>query len=239
MMLNFSKRCEDPESMDNPNLDASMLQEVLKDLSTVNRLLSGNKITIKAIETLMQQYSKDHYVIVDMGCGDGKMLRDIAKYFSNKKTTLTLKGVDLSEKGIEIARNLSEEYSNISYSCQDILKLDSKDFPCDILLCTLTMHHFKNPQIPIFLNQFLKLAKIGVIINDLHRSKLAYYLFKLFSAIFIKTKIAKEDGLISIKSGFIKSDLQDFANNLPDTTNIIKWKWAFRYLWVIRRTKPI
>jgi hypothetical protein len=73
-----------------------------------------------------------------------------------------------------------------------------------------------------------------IIINDLQRNKLAYYLFHVFSLIFIKTKIAKQDGLISIRSGFVKSDLQRFGRALPGFIHRIQWRWAFRYIWVMQ-----
>ena len=52
----------------------------------------------------------------------------------------------------------------------------------------------------VTINEYVELAKIGIVINDLQRSGLAYYLFKLFSLIFIKTDVAKIDGLISISN---------------------------------------
>jgi hypothetical protein len=78
------------------------------------------------------------------------------------------------------------------------------------------------------------MAPMAIIINDLQRNKLAYYLFQVFSLIFIKTKIAKQDGLISIRSGFVKSDLQRLGNAVPDYYQRIRWRWAFRYLWVMQ-----
>ena len=78
---------------------------------------------------------------------------------------------------------------------------------------------------------------MGVVINDLQRSKLAYYLFKGFSAIFIRTAMARRDGLISIGSGFTREELQDFAKDLPMVQHRIRWKWAFRYVWVMTPTK--
>ncbi|MCM5663266.1 methyltransferase domain-containing protein [Galbibacter mesophilus] len=237
MIFHFPNRCEDTELMDDPNLNPAMLEEVLKDLATVNKLLNGNKITIKAIEKIIRDNPNEHFTILDMGCGDGQLLRDISVYFRKKRRNFALVGIDISEKGIEIAKERSKEYPEISFHCQDILNLTTNALECDILVCSLTMHHFKDHEIPLFLEKFVHLAKIAVIINDLERSKLAYYLFKFFSAIFIKTKIAKEDGLVSIKSGFTKDDLHHFSNNLPQISHSIQWKWAFRYLWVLQKAK--
>ena len=63
------------------------------------------------------------------------------------------------------------------------------DAGCDIILCTLTMHHFTDQQICTFIKTFVQLASTGVIINDLQRSKIAYRLFQLFSGIFMKSKL--------------------------------------------------
>jgi hypothetical protein len=99
------------------------------------------------------------------------------------------------------------------------------------------MHHFKDEDILKFMRQFIKLSSIGIVINDLQRSRLAYYLFQIFSLIFIKTKVAKIDGLISISKGFRKQDLEAFANTLKGVSHAIKWKWAFRYVWVLRKKR--
>jgi len=78
------------------------------------------------------------------------------------------------------------------------------------------------------------MASLGVIINDLERNRLAYYLFHAFSLIFIKTKIAKQDGLISIRRGFLREELQGMSLAFPNLEHRIRWRWAFRYLWVMQ-----
>ena len=101
-------------------------------------------------------------------------------------------------------------------------------------LCTLTLHHFKDQEILVFMKQFVALAQVAVVINDLQRSKIAYQLFRLFSRIFIKSDIAKNDGLISIASAFKKPELKIVAQQLKLKHSEITWKWAFRYLWLIK-----
>jgi ubiquinone/menaquinone biosynthesis C-methylase UbiE len=172
-----------------------------------------------------------------MGCGDGEMLRKLSKALRKEGIAVALIGIDLRDDVLEIARSKSKGYSDIEFKKQDILTLD-KGIGCDILLCTLTMHHFTDEQIKIFTKKFYELASIGVVINDLERNILSYQLFKLFSFFFIKTSIAKTDGLISISKGFRKQELIDFAKNIPNVIHVIKWKWAFRYVWVMQTNRP-
>ena len=232
-MLNFSKRNTEPELMDNPSVDEKVLSKVFQDINRSNRVLGGNRITISMLNELITAHPKESYTIIDMGCGDGCILRQVVLWARKREIHVECFGIDLSEKALAIARTKSADFSEIRYLKQDILTLDPRDLGCDILLCTLTMHHFDNQQIPIFLKQFVELAGIGIIINDLQRSPLAYYLFKAISVIFVRTKIAKRDGLVSIQSGFKKSELAEFSENLPSMVHKIQWKWAFRYVWVM------
>jgi len=230
----FKHRNTDMELMDDPNLKIEAIRKILKDVDKANALLGGHGITLRAIRQLAKEYPQEAYTIVDMGCGDGSMLRKVALYCNQQSIKVKCIGVDLNENSIHLAKEQSINFPNIEYLKQDILALDSSSFQCDILLCTLTMHHFSDEQITIFLRKFASLATIGVVINDLERSKLAYLLFKMFSFFMMKTKIAKHDGLISIKSGFTKKDLAIFSNSLTNMVHTIRWRWAFRYEWVMK-----
>lgn len=234
MLVNLSKRSNQPELMDSFDEPVTSLKAVFQDINRVNKLLGGNAITINAVQKLINENPKESYSIVDMGCGDGNMLRAIATYFRKNKIKGHFIGIDLNKNALEIAQETSHNFPEIKYSYQDILEINEKDFQCDILINTLTMHHFTDEQVVIFLKKFTQLASYGVVINDLQRSSLAYYLFHLFSSIFIKTKIAKIDGLISIRRGFIKKELLAYAEKLPNVYHKIAWKWAFRYVWILK-----
>lgn len=221
--------------MDDPNIAEEMLTYVLEDINRANLLLNGNKPTLSAVNKLIRDGIRKSYTILDVGCGDGTLLREVARWARRNNHSVICIGIDLSENALNVARKKSADFPEIRYAQQDVLDATfAANFECDILLCTLTMHHLYNEDIPKFLERFTKLARTGVIINDLQRSLFAYYLFKVFSAIFIKTKIAKHDGLLSIKSGFTKKELKRFSSNLKNVHHQIRWKWAFRYIWVMR-----
>ena len=236
-MIDFSKRNTETELMDDLAVNVTVLGRVFKDINRSNRLLGGNRITIKAVSRLIQEHPKNEYNILDMGCGDGQILREIVIWGRKRDLKLKCTGIDLNENALTLARKASMDFPEIEFKCQDILGNKSKDLSCDILLCTLTVHHFKNLEIPVFLKRFVQTAHIGIVINDLQRSAVAYYLFKGFSTIFIQTKIAKNDGAISILSGFKKAELVHFSKALPTVSHRIRWKWAFRYVWVMQKRR--
>jgi ubiquinone/menaquinone biosynthesis C-methylase UbiE len=223
--------------MDDPDLNPKVLEAVLKDVNQANTLLGGYGITLRAIVRLAAKHPKREYIIVDMGCGDGQMLRKVSEFCAKKKISVRLHGLDLNEESIKIAREKSRAYGNISFEQKDILKIKSDDFPCDLILCTLTLHHFGDKEIHTFIKKFAELSRIGVIINDLDRNKIACLLFRIFALVFVKTEIARNDGLISIRRGFTKKELLGFSKVLPDMHHSINWRWAFRYEWTFTHPK--
>jgi 2-polyprenyl-3-methyl-5-hydroxy-6-metoxy-1,4-benzoquinol methylase len=233
MNLSTTYRSQADELMDDFNLEGKELQEALDKIATINRLLGGNTLTLQGVQKLLHNQTNQTLTILDVGCGNGDMLRFLAKYAKQNNITLNLIGIDANAFTINYAQVLSENYPNISYRCQDIFSEVFNQVTCDILLCTLTLHHFNNNQIETLLRQFTKQSRVGVVINDLHRSKLAYRLFQLIGFLFQLNPMSRQDGLISILRGFKKKELEAFAKNTNATKQTIHWKWAFRYQWII------
>lgn len=227
-------RTRESEVMDDFHLQGEELAKTLRDIDKVNKWLGGSKITIDGIKSILAETSPEEPVkIVDVGCGNGSILREIADYGRKHHLQLELTGIDANLHAVEIARDLARDYPEINFEGLNIFSTSFAEKKYDIVLCTLTLHHFNDAQINRLLKIFLESAKLGVVINDLHRSKAAYYLFKAFCAVFIRNEIARKDGLTSILRGFRKSDLEKFSGKLKVRKQEIRWKWAFRYQWVL------
>lgn len=108
---------------------------------------------------------------------------------------------------------------------------DTLDY--DLAIATLFYHHFKKEQIVRLVNRQIKNATLGVLINDLHRHWLAYGLFKLIT-IGLTNPMVKQDGLTSIQRGFKRKEIVAMSKEIPGKHQV-RWKWAFRYQWVIQK----
>lgn len=233
--LDFSRRTADPEIMDEFDLQGKELEQTLADLERVNALLGGNQVTIKGIKKLLAKSEKQEIIIADVGCGSGAMLRKIADFGRKNNYNFKLIGIDANKHTIEIARNLSEIYPEIEFKPIDIFSEEFQQQQFDICTCTLTMHHFQDDEIVKILNSFNSISSRGVVINDLHRSPLAYHLFKAFCFVFIRNEIARKDGLVSIRRGFIQSDFKKYYQKLNFSSEQLSWEWAFRFLWILKK----
>ncbi|GAA4323548.1 class I SAM-dependent methyltransferase [Pontixanthobacter gangjinensis] len=234
--IDTSKRTDQQEIMDDFELQGEELRKTLKDLDRINSWLGGDRVTIDGIKKLVRSKKEIEKIrVIDIGCGDGAVLRKVADWANTQAFKLDLLGIDANPFALEIARDLSRDYPSIDFQHLDIFDKEAKELDCDILLCTLTMHHFKDGEITMLMKKFEKHSRLGVVINDLHRSRLAYVLFQAFCAVFVNNEIARKDGLISILRGFKKEDFQKYRTGMNGSKHSIKWKWAFRYQWVIQK----
>ena len=236
MALDTTYRTDLEESMDDFSMDNAGLVTALDDIARINQLLGGNAVTLDGVKTLIKDFPKDQVItIIDFGCGSGDMLRMLSKYGKDHNLNFKLIGIDANEATIRHAEKCSTNFENISYLAEDIFLYDFSKFSIDIALITLTLHHFKNDEIIKIMKVIFNLVKKGIVVNDLQRSKLAYRLFQAIIFIFRLEKMTANDGLISILRGFKREDLEKFSKDLGLKNYSIKWKWAFRYQWIIRK----
>jgi 2-polyprenyl-3-methyl-5-hydroxy-6-metoxy-1,4-benzoquinol methylase len=233
MLIQTKYRTEEEEIMDDFTLEGQELIDALDKIASINQFLGGNKLTIQGIKKIIQHHPKSTYTIIDVGCGNGDMLRTLADFAQKYNYQFQLIGVDANPFTIQYAKDLSKNYPMISYQCEDIFSQSFSQMNYDILLSTLTLHHFKNEQINYLTQLFTAQSRLGVVINDLHRSKVAYRLFQFICLVFNLNRMSKQDGLVSILRGFKKKEIQEFSKKLTVSKQTIHWKWAFRYQWII------
>ncbi|MCF6348786.1 MAG: methyltransferase domain-containing protein [Flavobacteriaceae bacterium] len=233
-VINTKHRTNQIELMDDLAMSGELLRKTLDQIAKINQWLGGNNITLNGLKKILKNKPKNKTVtIIDLGCGNGDMLREIANYGRKEGYNFNLIGVDANEYTVNYAKKKSQNYTEISYLQQDVFSDKFKNLDYDIVLSTLFLHHFTENEIIYLLTSVLKKAKLGVIINDLHRHPMAYYLFKLL-CLTIQNPMVKQDGLISILRGFKRLELERISEKLKYKSNI-QWKWAFRYQWILTK----
>jgi 2-polyprenyl-3-methyl-5-hydroxy-6-metoxy-1,4-benzoquinol methylase len=236
MFINTKYRSNEPEIMDDFALEGEILLKALDKIAKINQLLGGNQLTLQGVQDLIEDIpNSTEITIVDIGCGNGDMLRTLSKYGLKNNLNIRLIGVDANNFTINHAKKLSENYPNIKFQCEDVFSPAFSELKYDIVLCTLTLHHFNDSEIIQLMTVLKTNYRIGIVINDLQRSALSYRLFQVLCFVFQLKSMSREDGLISILRGFKKEELIKFSKILNLNNYNVNWKWAFRYQWIVKR----
>lgn len=227
----ITARSQEKELMD---LDTSYYseeeyQQCLKKLFKVSKLLGFFRDTVKILKKL-----PNNITIVDIGCGGGLFLLNLSKLFPK----MNMLGLDICPQAIATAQQILESWkkkqANISVSFQ----LQQQEYPfvaknMDVIVTTLVCHHMSDDEIILFLQQSLWLANELVIINDLHRHRIAEWLFRLISP-FFRNRLISHDGLISIRRGFSRHELKLLLKLAGIHEYQIKWRFPFRWQIILR-----
>lgn len=232
----FKNRTSLPEIMDDFDLEGEMLSDALVDLAWVNRWLGGNQVSIQGIQSWIEDYGQQFtrpIRIADIGCGGGDTLRAIAKIARKKGWNVELTGIDANAFTVAYAQKASVDYPEIQFVQADVLEESCRLQDYDLLLCGLFLHHLTNEELDTLFAKAKSAGVPGMVVNDLHRSPLAYYGFDIINLIQRPSDMAKQDGLVSILRGFKRRELIAFMKKHAVHSYQIRWKWAFRYLLVI------
>ena len=234
----FDHRSHAPELMDDLSARGEEIARALDSVGRVNRWLGGIRVLLDNLEIAFSDErlgGADRPVtLVDVGCGSGDGLRAAALWARHHARSLILRGVDANPFIVEYARTRSREYPEIEFEHGNVLDpaFDLRD--ADIVTFNLFLHHFRDPEIVAILEACRAAGVRAVLINDLHRHWLAYTLFPLACAVFRSPRIARVDGLLSIRRAFRRHDLVTMTQGVDAAAVRLRWRWAFRYQLVLR-----
>ena len=224
----FIKRHYKKELMDDFSIVDQRIDEALNELKLINKYLGGFSTSYSGLKYFRKKEGTYTLKILDIGSGSG----DVLESMRSKETEIKIFYLDKNKRACAII-NANHSEVNTNPINGDVIHLPLKHNSIDIVHTSLFLHHFSENEITNILTSSLIIAKRGIIINDLRRSVIALAAIKLLLIFFSKSTFVKNDAPLSIKKGFIKSDLTTILNNLNIRNYLIKRKWAFRWLVVI------
>ncbi len=229
MLSEFKYRSNKKELLDGIDIPSGLLHKNLRELDILNRFTGGHTISLNGIKQLITDRNKTYHV-VDFGCGSGDTLRVIADWARLNNYRISLTGVDINADAIAYLKIQCSEYPEISGVTADYLDYLNSNKSIDIVHCALFCHHLHNDELIHLFTYLRQQVKLGFVINDLQRHWLAYYSAWLFPRLLNGTKLAKNDGPISVLRGFKSQEIIQMFEKASITDYSIKKVFAFRYL---------
>lgn len=218
------KRSYKAEIMDDFSIQDERIDEALNELKIINKYLGGITTTKSALRYFIQS-KNDELKILDIGSGSSDNLFAAKSKYPN----FQIISLDKNLRALSNSKNLLAKINADAFS----LPLKNKSY--DIVHAALFIHHFTEEQIQILLKEFLRIARKGIIINDLQRSRFALLGIKILTVLFSKSEMVKNDGPLSVKRGFTRQEILKFLSDVGITNFVIKKKWAFRWMVVIKK----
>lgn len=196
-MIDLSRPVIADEQMDAADLPAETYAAVLADLARVNRVTMAARPTLAFLDRAARG---GRLRLLDVGFGAGDMLRRIARWGAARGLAMELVGVDLNPRSAPMAQAATPADLPIRYITGDYRGLTEQGW--DIVISSLVAHHMTRDQLVDFLRFMDRHARMGWLVNDLLRHRLAYVGYPLLARAMGWHPIVRQDGQLSIARSF-------------------------------------
>jgi 2-polyprenyl-3-methyl-5-hydroxy-6-metoxy-1,4-benzoquinol methylase len=199
-VTSLKQRRRGEEQMDDPALPPAVYDEVLRGLGRVNRWTFAERPTLAFLARATKGLKR--FTLLDVGFGDGGMLRVIGRWAARRGLEAELTGVDLNPKSEAVASTLTPAQMPVRWVTGDYRDLGRFDF----VVSSLVAHHMTDEELDAFLRWMEANAERGWLVNDLHRHAFAYHGYPLLTTLLRVHRIVREDGQLSIARSFRRGE---------------------------------
>ncbi|PSJ41746.1 methyltransferase domain-containing protein [Allosphingosinicella deserti] len=221
-MRSLARRAIAEEQMDDPALPAAVYDAVLSDLGRINRWTLASRPTMAFLKRATA--GRERFSLLDVGFGDGGMLRRVAHWAERTGKHAVLVGVDLNPKSAAVAAAATSPGFAIDWRTGDYRDQGAFDF----VISSLVAHHMSDGDLRAFLLWMELHARRGWLVNDLHRHRLSYTGYPLLAHLLGVHRIVREDGQLSIARAYRPAEWRTILNELGLADANVVRRFPFR-----------
>ena len=211
MFQRFRQRSDELENIDKGSYTEEEYEGCLVELRRINRWLGDVGALRRSVLAGIDRDGAREFSVLDVGAGSGELLRVLARWARGAGRRARLVGLELNARASRGILEESREFSEISAVRGDALRLPFADGAFDYCMCSLFAHHFRDETLVAVLREMVRVARRRVYVIDLHRHPVAYYFYKTVGPVFLRNRLTREDGALSILRAFTPSELKSLA----------------------------
>jgi SAM-dependent methyltransferase len=201
-----------PELLD---LDEAPFEEVkdsLEDVRLVNRYLGGYRVLLYYIRDFIKRQPLDkEFLVLDLATGSADQPIAVVDLARKLNVKVKIVALDINPKMLNYAREKIRNYPEIYLVQGDIHFPPFARNSFDVVMNSLSLHHFTRDQAVNILRIANLMSRCGFIINDLHRSRIAYFFIFILTRLVTKNRLTRYDAPVSVMNAFTPSEMAEMA----------------------------
>ena len=204
-------RAHEEEWMDLPGQDPALVAECLDDLRRLNRFTGGVFLTIRALARLTRELHPDAGLeILDVATGGGDFPRAMAAWAGRRGLRARILATDLSPE--ILGRAARDVPPAIEFAVADARRLPYGDGAFDVATCSLLLHHLEPHDAVLMLGEMRRVARRGVIVNDLVRSWVGFLGGLVVPRMMSKNPLFRHDAPLSVRRAYTRGEMATLAD---------------------------
>jgi ubiquinone/menaquinone biosynthesis C-methylase UbiE len=197
------------ELLDGPLPDETLVRGNLDDLARINRRLGGARLSLQAIRRLAGAH--DPLSVLDIGTGAVDLPLAWLGEAERSGRRWQITAIDSRPEIITAAVARSphlRDHASLAIEVHDGRRLPYPDGAFDIAHCSLVVHHLDPEDVVILLGEMRRVARRGVVVNDLIRSRLGYVGAWLWGRLLTGNPLTRHDAPMSVRRAYARDELR-------------------------------
>jgi SAM-dependent methyltransferase len=199
-----------PELLDGPLDDEQALRGNLRDLARINRWLGGTVVSRRAIDRLLVGRTVPH-AILDVGTGAADIPVALLEHARRRGRQLRVTGVDSRGEVLAAARAMDgrlDGLADLELIVSDGRSLPWPDRSFDVVHASLVVHHLEPGDAVAFLREAARVARLGVVVNDLVRARRHWVGARVLLPLMTRNRFTRHDGPLSVRRAYTRMELR-------------------------------
>jgi Methyltransferase domain len=193
------------EYLDQPVSPADR-EATFADIHRLNVWFRGYRLTERAIDRLTaRQSGAETLWVIDVGGGRGHLARRLVGRARRRGRRLRAIVVDRAVDGA------GPRGEGVTLIRADATALPFRPWAAHVVTTSLTLHHLEPAAAVQCLREMRAAARLGVVVNDLLRTRLVLALVWLATRVVTRHRFARHDGPLSVRRAYSPSELRSLA----------------------------
>jgi SAM-dependent methyltransferase len=206
-----AERSLEREHMDDHAPPQSVVDEVYWFLGAIGRWLGGTRATLRRFDRLSTGWSPGARItVLDVASGGGDLARALQAWGRARGFDMRVTALDISTRTLDCARRRGEPGDQPRFVYADIHAAPFGDGTFDYVNCALFFHHLTDDEVVRTLHAFDRLARRGIVVNDLIRRWRLFFWSWLLTRPF--NAVLRQDGPLSVRRAFRPNELAALAH---------------------------
>lgn len=210
---------EAAELLDRPDNSDEEIRENLRDLERLNRCFGGTRAVLLYLSRMVDKRSQSPLTILDVATGGADIPRAICRWARKRKLAVAIEAVDRGDQVLAAATEWSIDFPEIRLRRAQAPPLPYPDCSFDYVISSLFFHHLNEAEGILLLREMARVARRGLLVNDLLRNRLACLLTAMTTRLLSGNRLTRHDGPMSVLRGFRPQELRHMATE-ADLTNV-------------------
>ncbi|PWB80608.1 MAG: SAM-dependent methyltransferase [Candidatus Methylomirabilota bacterium] len=199
------------ELLDSQNNSDEEIRENLRDLERLNRYFGGVGIVLSYLGRMVGPYLRSPITILDVATGGADIPRAICRWARKRRLTVTIEAIDCRDQILAAATEWSADFPEIRLRRVHAPPLPYPDGSFDYVISSLFFHHLSGTEGVVLLREMARVARRGLLVNDLLRGQLARLLTAITTRLLSGNRLTRHDGPISVLRSFRPPELRRMA----------------------------